>query len=299
LLAEWREAAWRLGTEIAEIYATAAALDAIEPPEIDGDERAFEAAGLASKIAVARFRAARFATERELEELRTERERLHARLARRLGVPRERLPQLVNTEASLALLQQPKEALPALVDRPDLASALVRTALAEAELAEAYMAQYPTISIGREWMIDTSLWGTMLHVKLPLGAGGPVRAARARRAAARAALDAAWLTAEAEVRVLEEDLAVAEMRARAAIAAEEAAHLGLQAARAVLEVDGSAFEMYSERAAMWIREWTDQRTALLYFAMLRARHAARGGMVPGAIATDLESVTNAQESGDE
>lgn len=280
LVAEWQEARWRLGTEIAAIYLAAERLERLCAPEFDVDERAFELAGLAAPNAVARLRSARLASEVERQELHAEHERLRARLARRLGVPRERAPELVlEADAAQAFLRG-AEAAVALERRPDLRVAEARYLRAEAALYEAAVAQYPRLRIGPEWMIGTNAWGGMFQVYLPLDAGRPVRAARARRDAARSELDAAWLAAEEELRLLERDLAIAAARVQQLDAATEAAQLAVLSARAELELGSGAFEMFAERAAMWARETGERRLAHLREAELLARSGARGGAVP-------------------
>ncbi|MBK9385542.1 MAG: TolC family protein [Planctomycetes bacterium] len=282
LVAEWQEARWRLGTELAAIFLSAQRLEQLAPPRFDVDERAFESAGLASPNAVARLRSARLAAELEQQELAAERERLRARFARRLGVPRERCPRLRFDAGDEDEFLARAQLVVDFAARPDLRVAEARYLRAEAALYEASAAQYPRLRVGPEWMIGSSSWGGMFQVYLPLDAGGPVRAARERREAARAELDATWLAAEEELWILEQDLALASARVQQLEAATHAAELALQSARAELELDAAAFEMVAERAAMWARDSGERRMASLREAELLARAGARGGAVPYA-----------------
>ncbi|MBL8899275.1 MAG: TolC family protein [Planctomycetes bacterium] len=282
LVAEWAEARWRLGTELAAIYLAAERLEQLRAPRFDVDERAFERAGLASPNAVARLRSARLAVELEQQEIAAERERLRARFARRLGVPRERAPRMRFEVQAAGEFQAEAQVAVDFAARPDLRVAEARYLRAEAALYEAAAAQYPRLRLGPEWMIGSSSWGGMFQVYLPLDAGGPVRAARARREAARAELDATWLAAEEELRLLEQDLALASARTRQLEEATRAAELALQSARAELELGAGAFEMVAERAAMVVREAGERRMAQLREAELLARAGARGGAVPYA-----------------
>ncbi|MBL8899455.1 MAG: TolC family protein [Planctomycetes bacterium] len=287
LVAEWIEARWRLGTEIAAIYLAAEALEEFSrsrAPSLDLDERAFEQAGFASPNAVARLRAARLAIALEQREVDAERERLRARLARRLGVPLAKAPALRFDAGVRATFRASAPGVVAFEQRPDLLVAEARYLRAEAALSEAAVAQYPRLRLGPEWMIGSSSWGGFFQVSLPLDAGGPVRAARARREAARAELDATWLAAEEELRVLEQDVMTATARAQQLDAAADSAELGVRSARAQLEISADGFEMIAERAAMWAREAGERRMAHLREAELLARSGARAGVVPGATA---------------
>lgn len=263
-----------MAAEIAECFLIEGALGGRALPAQAPDPQAFLAAGLASDAAAAQARAAREA--RAAEELAVSAERVGnlARLRRLMGLP-------ADAPLSVSLPPAPFPSLPGdrarLLKRPDLALALARYAVADAELREAVRAQYPSIEIGPAYRWNGSGWGGFAELRVPIGASRQARAAEERRTAARHAVEEALLSAEEEAAAREAELRSAIARAKAADAEYDAMARELAAASARLEVEGEAFGDAAWRAAAAASAATDARESAVLEARARIAYAAAYG----------------------
>ncbi len=276
-LAALREAERQVAAEVAECFLVEGALGGRALPAEAPDPDTFLKAGLASDAAAAQARAAREA--RAAEELATSAERVRnvARLRRLLGLP-------ADAAISVSLPPAPFPSLPEasrerLLGRPDLAVALARYGVADAELREAVRRQYPSLELGPvySYMVGGSPWGAFVQVRIPVGASKQARAAQERREAARRAVEAALLAAEEEATAREADLRAAVARAKADEAEAEAMTRELSAATARLEVEGDAFGDAAWRAATAVSAAAAARESAVGAARARIAYAAAYG----------------------
>jgi len=289
-LAALREAERQVAAEIAECFLIEGALGGRALPAEAPDPDAFLKAGLASDAAAAQARAAREA--RAAEELATSAERVGnlARLRRLLGLSGD-------APLSVSLPPAPFPSLPEasrerLLKRPDLAVALARYGVADAELREAVRRQYPSLEIGPVYadmgggagshgggvaVGGGSPWGAFVQVRIPVGASKQARAAQERREAARRAVEAALLAAEEEATAREADLRAAVARAKADEAEAEAMARELSVAAARLEVEGEAFGDTAWRAATAVSAAAAARESAVTAARARVAYAAAYG----------------------
>jgi hypothetical protein len=274
-LAALREEERKLAAEIAECFLIEGALGGRALPAEAPDPQAFLEAGLASDAAAAQARAAR--ESRAAEELMVSAERTAnlARLRRLLGL---------GADAPLAVSLPPapfpsphEVSRERLLKRPDLAVALSRYAVADAEFREAVRMQYPSIEIGPAYRWDGSGWGGFAELRVPIGASKQARAAEERREAARRSVEAALLAAEEEGTSREAALRAAVARAKADAAEALAMAKEYAVASAQLEIEGDGFGDAAWRAANAVAAAAEARESAVLEARARVAYAAAYG----------------------
>jgi len=271
MLAETKQREHHIAARIGEAFLIERTLLRFQPPSVDVDPDRFRAAGLASDVAWAHVAHARAAAAAEARAIATARADNLALLRRLLGVGK-------NAELELILPDGEFPAIPAQSDerflsRPDLAAALARYQSADAVFRAAVTAQYPTILIGGEWEFPDGILGGVASLRLPVGAGGPARAAKARREASRHELEQTYLAAQEDARRAEEDFAEASQREFATGLGADAARAGLRAALVELEVSPDAFGPMADAAPRAQRNIREARIAALRAARLRVQLA--------------------------
>ncbi|MEE8104625.1 MAG: hypothetical protein V3T86_03725, partial [Planctomycetota bacterium] len=257
LLAETKLKEQQIAAAIGEAFLIERTLLRFQPPRVDVDPDRFRSAGLASDVAWAHVTHARAAATTEARAIVTARADNRARLRRLLGVGRHAELQLVLPEGEFPVI--PAQTDERFLSRPDLAAALARYRSTDAAFRAAVIAQYPTIVIGGEWEFPDSALGGVASLRLPVGAGGPARAAKARREASRHALEQAYLAAQEDARRAEEDFAEAWQREFATGLGANAARAGLHAALVELEVAPDAFGPVADAAPRAIRNIREAR----------------------------------------
>jgi hypothetical protein len=282
-----RESERRLAAEIAECFLVEAALAERALPAEAPDPHVFARAGLASGTAAAQARAARKARAAEDLAASAERAANLARLRRLMGLP-------AGAELALTLPPAPFPSLPEwgrerLLKRPDLAVALARYGVADAELREAVRKQYPSLEIGVAYSdsggggahavvpMDASPWGALVQVRIPVGASKQARAAEERREAARLSVEAALLVAAEEAHARDAELRAAVAKADATEAEAAAMALEAAAASARLEVELHGFEDAAWRAALAIAAESGARERAVAEARARIAYASAYG----------------------
>ncbi len=274
-LAALREEERKLAAEIAECFLIEGALGGRTLPAEAPEPQAFVEAGLASDAAAAQARSAREARAAEELTISAERTANLARLRRLLGLG-------ADAPLAVSLPPGPFPSIPEasrerLLKRPDLALALARYDVADAEFREAVRMQYPSIEIGPAYRWDGSGWGALAELRVPIGASKQARAAEERREAARHAVEAALLAAEEEAATREAELRAAIARAKAAGAEADAMAREYEAATARLEVEGDAFGEAAWRAATAVAAAAEARESAVLEARARVAYAAAYG----------------------
>ena len=274
-VADLAVARWRTAAAVAEEFALASQLESLRVPQVGVDVDAFERAGLAAPAVAQRLRAAQAAAHAEDLALLLERERWLSRLRTLLGLA-------PGTEVTLRLpaepvVAQPPADLDAVLSRPDLALALARLHVADAEFRRAVADQYPSIVLGPEIPLRGGMLEAMAVLRLPIGMAGRAEAARERREAARAELAAAWVRAGNEAHTADQELAAAESAASAAASAAEAHAQLLTVAVAGLEVEVDGFDRAAELAGMAVTTATERRKAVAEQVRARVARAVAFG----------------------
>ena len=251
---------------IAEAYLIERVLRSIAYPEVSADPARFRLAGLASDADAARVDYARAKERAEriaVEELR--RENL-ARLRRLLGASASARVEVVVPDGSEF---PPLPERGNLLARPDLAAALGRYHVADAEFRAAVLDQYPVIGVGPAFNWDLVRWGLFLPARIPVGAAGPARAAAKRREAARLAVEEALLRAQEDASASRARFARTAALEHAARAGADAAEKDLRYALAHLEVSPDAFVHVARAAPDAIERMSRVRTAAIESARAR------------------------------
>ncbi len=274
-LAALREEERKLAAEIAECFLVEQALAGRTLPAEGPDPEAFLRAGLASDAAAAQARSAREA--RAAEELTVSAERVAnlARLRRLMGLGADAMLAVSLPPAPFPSL--PEASRERLLKRADLAVALSRYAVADAEFREAVLRQYPSIEIGPAFRWDGTGWGGLAELRVPVGASRQARAAEERREAARSSVEAALLAAEEEAAAREAELRAAVARAKAKAAEADATARAYAAASARLEVEGDAFGEAAFQASMAVAAAAGARESAVAEARARIAYAAAYG----------------------
>jgi len=268
LLETMRARDLEIAAEIAETYLIERVLRAIDMPEVAADPEQFRRAGLASDAETARVVYAREKERAERQTVTGLRRENVARLRRLLGASGTAPVELVvPEEADFPPLPEQGD----LFARPDLAAALGRYHVADAEFRAAVLDQYPVVAVGPVFNWDIVRWGLFLPARIPVGAAGPARAAAKRREAARLAVEDALLRAQ-------EDAARSRARFEWTAAQESAARAGAHAAKQDLlaalvhiEVSPDAFWHLAKAAPDAVERMAMVRTAAI--AAARARVA--------------------------
>jgi hypothetical protein len=268
-------ARWRLVGQIAEVFAAHAALANVRAPEFALDPEPFVRAGLASPVAAAMARGAAASARTEALALEADRYGLLAELRTLLGLPPGAALTLAPVEATFPELPPSDEA--ALLRRPDLAQALARYRVADAEFRLAVAEQYPSLQLGPEIPFVAGGVDVMAVLRLPIGADARAHAAKERREAARARVVAALRGASNEADAALRHHGASEQRAVATAAMAAASASALAAAQAELLTDGEAFERVANAAQMAMREAMDRREAVVANARARVQHAMTWG----------------------
>lgn len=261
-------ARWEVARGIAEGFAVAAAYANLPPPLPTPAVADFLAAGLASPRSARSVESTRQRLETELQRRQLMQEANLLQLRELLGLP---------TAAELALHGLPEflgsTAAPpdTLLLRPDVALAIARLHVADANLRQAIAAQYPSLMLGPEIPLRADPLQLMAILRLPLGATGAARAAEAAREAARADLAAAWLNADREAKTLELERTSARWLADAATANSISSRIAYTAALAATEVEVDAFDRLADTMAMAVRDLIELRDALEAAARANAR----------------------------
>lgn len=278
-------ARWQRIGRIAELYAEDAALAALPPLALEIDSEPFLRAGLASPQSAAQLRAAAAGAAAERTAVASEREQIGSELRRLIGLRPGAALQLAPFPADRP---EPPIGEPGNVrHRPDLALALARHATADAEFARAVADQYPALMVGPEAPLRGGMLDVMAWLRWPLLAAGPARAARERRTASAAAVQAALLQARFELDRAGRAQHLAELRASAAAASAAASELALAGARVAVAVEPDAFERFAERAQAAVRDAVDRRQAAVEAARARVQLAVAGGW-PGIAASEVQ-----------
>jgi outer membrane protein TolC len=266
-LADLAAGRWRIAAAVAETYLRDAALRSLSVPDLGLDADAFERAGLASPNAAEQVRAAQARATAETLELAKENESNRASLRYLLGLPAGTPIELAPSDAEL--LQQPEATDAAVLARPDLALAVARFRVADAEFRAAVSDQYPSLMLGPEFPLRGGPLEAMAVLRMPIGMAGRAEAARERREAARATLAAAYLQASNAASQADRELAAAAAGETASSTSLRASTRELATARLALQVEIEAFDRYAKAAAMVVRDAMEHRTATA--ALVRAR----------------------------
>ena len=193
--------------------------------------------------------------------LRAERERNAAAFRSLVALP---------ASASVSLVPGRLSAVPdrteaTLLKRPDLALALARLRVADAAFRVAVADQYPALAIGPDIGVSAGGLDWMAAVRLPFGAYKKARAAHARREAARAELEVAYLGASREVAELAASVVESADSATAARAELAASASRFAAALTALEVEPDAFAQLAQAAGVVMRHTAVRRRAELEY----------------------------------
>jgi outer membrane protein TolC len=266
---------WQAISAIAEAFLVEEALSVLTVPAIEVDAAAFERAGLASRVAAMKVRAAQARASAEQAELATARAQNRDTLRRLLGLASGAPIETVRGEAGW--LRQPEGSEASVLQRPDLTLSLSRLQLAEAGFRAAVRDQYPSLMVGPDVPLSGGSVPAMAVLRLPVGMHGRAAAARERRDAAHAELTAAFVQASTEASSSEMALATA-IEARAGLEATRVAtEEALRVALVGLRVDPDAFDQLAESAAMAVREAQEHRMAVVALARARVRRAVAFG----------------------
>lgn len=258
MLAEQR---WRTIGAVVTGYRIHRELDGLEVPELDVDVSAFEKAGLASPVAAMQVRAAHARAASERIELERARRDNLARLRALLGLPEH--AELVVKGIPSTWLTQPRGTAGELIRRPDLAVAAARFEVADAQFHKAVADQYPSLRIGPNVSLVGNPLRAMAALQIPIGMHGLAEAARERRAARRAELAAAFLQAQQQATLSDQELRATEAAATATAAALASSRTEFDAARAGIEVEIAAFAELGHTSTKVMRNTMEHRRAVL------------------------------------
>ncbi len=197
VLATLRREQWRIAGDIANAYAVLGVLSRQRRPDLGLSPRRFREAGLAAEADLRVLDQARAAAEAETIEIGTLRDATEARLRSLLGLGAGAAVKFApSSEAFVAEGPADRDAL---LSRPDVAEAVARFRVADAALRRAVANQYPSLEIGGEINLGKSGSGSIVAVRLPVGATRRARAAEHRREAARHGVGVALLAAERDL----------------------------------------------------------------------------------------------------
>jgi len=266
LLAGLRERDLEVAASIAEAYLVERVLRNITMPTVAADPAHFRKAGLASSAEAARVTYAREREQAERFTVEAMRRENLARLRQLLGV---------SGAASLSIVTPEEQEFPPLpVDpdlfaRPDLAVALGRFQVADAEFRAAVLDQYPVFAVGPAFNWDLVSWGVLVPVRIPVGAAGPARAAGKRREAARLAVETALLRAQEDTATSLARFEWTAAQERAARSGAHAAEEDLQVALAHIEISPDAFSHLAKAAPDAVERMSRVRTVAVDAARAR------------------------------
>lgn len=285
-VAQLTVARWRVVAAVAEEFQIHAALNQLNVVDLKLDVVAFERAGLASTVAAQQLRAAQLRATSERAELRRAHSDNRARLRELLGLPDHAA--LTITTMPESWLQQPGGTAAELLSRPDLLLAAARFEVADRDFRKAVSDQYPSLQIGPNISLVGDPLRAMGMLKIPFAMDGLARAARERREAARANLEAAFLAATRDATTSEERFATAKAVADAAAMALQANAAALAASRIAIEVELHAFGSFSSAAGMVMRNTMEHRRAVIEMARATVQRARafgwpRNQAIPGAV----------------
>jgi outer membrane protein TolC len=236
-------------------------------PDLGVDVADFERAGLASPIAADQVRAAQARVAAEALELAREAEANRASLRSLLGLPAGTPVEFAASHGEL--LRQPQATDAAVLTRPDVALAVARFRVADAEFRAAVADQYPSLMLGPEFPLRGDPLELMAVLRLPIGMAGRAEAARERREAARATLAGAYVQASNGASTAERELAATAAGETAATLSLRASTKDLATARVALQVEIEGFERFAKAATMIVRDTMEHRAATT--ALVRAK----------------------------
>ncbi len=260
---------------VAETFLVERVLRASSPPAISLDAEPFERAGLASRAGAAQARAARAAEAAERRAIEAERRSNLAYFRHLLGLDRDAPVELLLPDEEFPPL--PEATRENFLRRPDLAVALARYKLADAEFRRAVADQYPSLSLGSEITWTGGGVAGLVGVRVPLGASRPARAAGETREAARIDVEAALLIAQQDAVEAEEAFESGTVRARAAALGAQGMATMYEAAATRLELEPDGFEMAADVAGRAVGEAVMAREAAVEAARARVRRARAYG----------------------
>ncbi|MCR9247975.1 MAG: hypothetical protein NXI31_23335 [bacterium] len=253
-------ARWRVAADIAETFAIEAVLASLPKlPDVNVDPTAFESAGLAATVDVARLRAANARLAAEDAAIESARSRNRARFCALVGLPPTAEVLLLVGMFHRAPLREER----ALLARPDVVLALAKFDRADAEFRAAVAAQYPAIALGPDIPLAGNPLEWMAMLRVPIGAAGRAEASRERREASRARLETALLMAMRELHDEQRNVTAELARAQAARAAANASRSRLDAASAAVAVEVDAFAELARAAEQASRDAVALREAEL------------------------------------
>lgn len=269
------EERWRVVGAVAEAFLVEGVLARWQVPEPAGDADAFERAGLAARVAAARLRAAQARARAEASEVASLRAQNLDELRRLLGLGATAA--LEPDVSDGGLLQQPPADADALLQRPDLRVAQARLAVADAGFRAAVADQYPSLMVGPDFPLSGGDLQMMAQLRLPIGMHGRAVAARERRDAALAELEAAWLDAQNGAASAATALEAAQAVAGATAAARRSSDEALRTAVVAVQVEVDAFDALADAAAMAVRDAVEHRMAAIALARAQVRRAVAFG----------------------
>jgi outer membrane protein TolC len=236
----WHARAREVAGEIAEAYAVEAALASVPPPPAPLDAEAFVRAGLAPAASTAAAEAARTALAADEMAREASRRAQRLRVGRHLGLTPEHAPVLLPASTAWPEIPAAEPARLLAVD-PEVQRRLAAHEVARAEVARAHAGRYPSLVLSPAVAFDPRYFFGAVGVRLPLGAGGEVRAAVARLEGARLAVRAAVLEALERAAAAADAAHVAERSAGAARARFEASGGLARAEQSRVETQGEGF----------------------------------------------------------
>ena len=259
MLAELRARDLEVAAGIAETYLVERVLAETAMPAVDADPGMFERAGLASPTERARVTYARQKERAERFTVVALRVENAARLRMLLGVgPQARLEIVTPEEREFPPLPQARDVMA----RPDLAVALARYTVADAEFRAAVYDQYPTFGLGPVYNWNLLRWGLLLPMRIPVGAAGPARAAGLRREAARLKVEEVLIAAQQDAVASRARFDWTAAQDTAARTGADAAAMDLRFALVHLEVTPDAFGHLAKAAPEAVERMARARTAL-------------------------------------
>ena len=266
---------WETIAAVVTEYRIYAALQELQVADLDLDVESFERAGLASPVAALQLRAAQARSTSEQAQLARERSDNLARLRELLGLPDH--AELAITASSDDWLQQPDGTASELVARPDLSLAATRFQVADAEFYQAVTEQYPSLQLGPNISLIGNPMRAMAVLQVPIGMHGLAEAARERREATRADLEAAFLQAKREASLSDQQLLATQAVTAATAAGLAASTTAFDAARASIEVEVDAFAKFADAATMVMRNTMEHRSAVLAHVRAEVQRAVAYG----------------------
>jgi len=266
MMAELRARDLEVAAGIAEAYLIERVLLETATPAVDADPDMFARAGLASSADRARVAYAREKERAERATVTAMRQENAARLGVLLGVgPQAQMQMVVPEDREFPPLPRAADVMA----RPDLAVALARYAVADAEFRVAVYDQYPTFALGPVYNWELLRWGLFLPVRIPVGAAGPARAASLRRDAARLQVEQTLVAAQQDARASRARFDWTSAQDAAARTGAEAAAFDLKSALVHLEVTPDAFGHLAKAAPDAVDRMANARKASLVAARAR------------------------------